>query len=135
MKKSQKIFITAVLIILSLSTQINLIKANEVADNDSTIIQFDNIEYDYGKIDQNNDGSCIFKFKNTGEHPLLITNVRSSCGCTVPFWPKEAILPGNTGQIKVKYDTKRMGAFHKSITVRSNAKTIVLKIKGEVKTK
>ena len=89
---------------------------------------------DYGTIEKGADGTRTFEFTNTGEAPLIISKVKSSCGCTVPSWPKEAILPGATGEIKVKYDTKRVMPIRKTITVTSNADrpTIALKIKGNV---
>lgn len=90
--------------------------------------------HDFGEIPNKGDGTYEFEFKNTGKEPLTITNVRTSCGCTTPFWPKEPINKGKTGVIKVKYDTKRVGNFTKTITVTSNAKnsTEVLTIKGKV---
>ena len=89
---------------------------------------------DYGQIGQNDDGERVFSFTNTGKAPLIISNVKTSCGCTVPTYPKTAILPGDTGEIAVSYDTKRIGVFSKTITVFSNADepTKTLKIKGEV---
>jgi hypothetical protein len=97
-------------------------------------ITFENELHDYGTIKQGADGNCEFKFKNTGKEPLVISNARGSCGCTVPTWPKEPILKGQTGSIKVHYDTKRVGAFTKTVTLNSNAKTDtkVLTIKGVV---
>ena len=90
---------------------------------------------DYGKIDKGSDGNREFEFTNVGREPLIISNCKGSCGCTVPKCPKEPILPGEVGIIKVKYDTKRLGGFNKSITVTSNAITPkkVIKIKGQVK--
>ena len=89
---------------------------------------------DYGKIAQNANGERIFKFTNTGDAPVVISKVKTSCGCTVPEYQKTAILPGNSSEIKIKYATNRVGAFTKGITVTSNAKNKnqVLKIKGEV---
>lgn len=97
-------------------------------------ITFENDVHDYGTIKQNADGGCEFKFKNTGKEPLIITNAKGSCGCTVPTYPKEPIMKGETGVIKVHYDTKRVGAFTKTVTINSNAKTDtkVLTIKGVV---
>ncbi|MDP4266793.1 MAG: DUF1573 domain-containing protein [Bacteroidota bacterium] len=97
-------------------------------------IKFDKMIHDYGTIRKNSDGSCEFTFKNVGKEPLVISNARASCGCTVPDWPKEPILPGKTGKIKVQYATSRVGPFNKSITITSNAKeeTVVLNIKGTV---
>lgn len=97
-------------------------------------ITFENDVHDYGTIKQNADGSCEFKFKNTGKEPLIISNAKGSCGCTVPTYPKEPIMKGQTAVIKVHYDTKRVGAFTKTVTITSNAKTDtkVLTIKGVV---
>lgn len=97
-------------------------------------IEFKTDVIDYGTIEKGADGVRTFEFTNTGNAPLIVTNVKSSCGCTVPEKPDEPIMPGATGEIKVKYDTKRVMPIRKSITVTSNAETptVVLKIKGEV---
>lgn len=97
-------------------------------------ITFEKELHDYGTIKQGADGNCEFKFKNTGKEPLIISNAKGSCGCTVPTYPKEPILKGQTGVIKVHYDTKRVGAFTKTVTLNSNAKTDtkILTIKGVV---
>ncbi len=98
------------------------------------VIAFESETIDYGTIERGADGNREFVFKNDGKEPLIISNCKGSCGCTVPTCPKEPILPGQTGKIKVKYDTNRMGSFTKTVTVRSNAKTPAkyLKIKGNV---
>lgn len=97
-------------------------------------IVFDKESIDYGVIQQNADPIRIFKFKNTGTEPLIIKNAQGSCGCTVPTYPTEPILPGATGEIKVKYDTSRIGKFSKRVTLTTNAtpETVVLSISGEV---
>ena len=97
-------------------------------------IEFKTDVIDYGTIEKGADGVRVFEFKNTGDAPLVISNVKSSCGCTIPEWPKEAILPGQNGKIKVKYDTNRVSPIRKTITVTSNAETptMALKIKGLV---
>lgn len=98
-------------------------------------ITFEETTHNYGKIKYKGDGSCEFKFENTGQEPLLLTKVRASCGCTVPkTWPKDPIKPGETEKIKVKYNTRIKGAFSKSIRVYSNAKNSPtrLTIKGKV---
>lgn len=91
-------------------------------------------EIDYGKIQQHADGVRVFKFTNTGNAPIVITNAKGSCGCTVPTYPKNVILPGETGEINVKYATDRIGAFTKTVTLMSNASepSKDLRIKGEV---
>lgn len=97
-------------------------------------IRFDKMEHDYGTIKQDADGSCVFKFKNIGNEVLVISDVRKSCGCTTPTWSKEPILPGQTGEIKVGYNTANIGTFSKTITVISNAvnANVTLTIKGNV---
>ena len=98
-------------------------------------IEFAKETHDYGTIKYAADGSCTFEFKNTGNEPLIISNAKGSCGCTVPEWPKEPIAPGAKGKITVKYDTKRPGAINKSVTITSNAAnepTKVIRIKGNV---
>ena len=100
----------------------------------SASIDFETETIDYGTIEKNSNGVRAFSFTNTGNEPLIISKVKTSCGCTVPTYSKEAILPGNVGEIEINYDTKRMGAFNKSITVYSNANqsSKILKIKGTI---
>ena len=97
-------------------------------------IKFTETVIDYGVIENGEDGNRIFKFKNIGNSPLIFTRIFSSCGCTIPKKPEKPVLPGESGEIEVSYDTKRTGIFQKAITVRSNAKTtnVILRIKGEV---
>jgi len=100
-------------------------------------IKLDKTTHDYGNIKQGDNGECEFKFINNGKEPLVITNCMGSCGCTVPQCPKEPILPGKSGVIKVKYDTQRVGGIYKTVTVNSNAKsgTQTLTIKGSIEAK
>ena len=97
-------------------------------------IEFKSDTIDYGTIDKGSDGVRVFEFTNTGDEPLIISKVSSSCGCTIPKKPKDPILPGKTGEIEVKYDTNRVNPIRKTITVISNAETptVALKIKGLV---
>ncbi len=97
-------------------------------------IEFKSETIDYGNIAKGSDGIRVFEFTNTGDAPLVISNVKSSCGCTVPEKPKDPIAPGANGEIKVKYDTKRVGPIRKTVTVYSNATEPIkaLKIKGVV---
>lgn len=97
-------------------------------------IKFETVSHDFGKIATNGNGTFDFSFSNTGKEPLLLKNVSSSCGCTVPEWPKEPIAPGAKGSIKVKYNTANIGPFTKTITVYSNgsASPITLRITGTV---
>ena len=101
-------------------------------------ISFDYLVYDYGTIYENDPGESEFTFKNTGKEPLVLSNVYSSCGCTVPDWPKDPIMPGKTATIKVRYTTSRIGGINKTITVLSNAEEnpkVELRITGNVKKK
>lgn len=97
-------------------------------------IEFKTDVIDYGTIEKGANGVRTFEFTNTGDAPLIITKVSSSCGCTVPKKPDAPIMPGETGEIQVKYDTNRVMPIRKTITVLSNADTptVALKIKGEV---
>lgn len=98
-------------------------------------VSFDKDVHDYGNVKQGGNGECEFKFTNTGTEPLIISDAKGSCGCTVPEWPKTPIKPGETASIKVKYDTKRVGPINKTVTVTSNATTEptkTLRIKGTV---
>ena len=98
-------------------------------------ITFSKEVHDYGNIKYDGDPNCSFEFTNTGDEPLIISNAKGSCGCTVPEWPKEPIAPGAKGAIRVKYDTKRPGPINKSVTITSNAinsPDMIIRIKGEV---
>lgn len=97
-------------------------------------IEFKTDVIDYGTIEKGADGVRTFEFTNTGNAPLIISSVKSTCGCTVPKKPKGPIMPGETGEIEVKYDTNRVNPIRKTITVISNAETptVALKIKGLV---
>lgn len=97
-------------------------------------IEFKTEVIDYGTIEKGSNGVRVFEFTNTGDAPLIISSVRSTCGCTVPKKPEAPIMPGETGEIEVKYDTNRVNPIRKTITVISNAdrSTVALKIKGKV---
>lgn len=97
-------------------------------------IEFKTDIIDYGTIEKGANGIRVFEFTNTGNAPLIISNVKSTCGCTVPKKPEGPIMPGETGEIQVKYDTNRVSPIRKTITVISNADTptVALKIKGLV---
>jgi hypothetical protein len=129
------LLILSFLAVTTVKAQDNAAPAAPKVDNPNAAeITFETELHDYGTIPQGADGTCEFKFKNTGKEPLIITNARGSCGCTVPTYPKEPIAKGQTAVIKVHYDTKRVGAFTKTVTINSNAKsdTKVLTIKGLV---
>lgn len=129
--KMKKCLSIAAMMLFALSA----VFAQEAKENpNAPKISFDKSVHDYGTLFVGGDGNCEFEFTNTGKEPLILSSVRSSCGCTVPSWPREPILPGKTEKIKVKYDTNRMGPINKSITVMSNAvnSTEVLRISGNI---
>jgi hypothetical protein len=127
----KKLFLTLFVAIFAFAAQ-----AQEAPDAqaEGAKITFDNKVINYGKVEKGANGTRIFKFKNEGTEPLVLNSVRASCGCTTPKWTREPIAPGAEGEIQVKYDTNRMGNFHKTVTVQSNAtnQTVVLTIKGQV---
>ena len=84
-------------------------------------IDFESKVVDYGILEHNGDGEREFVFTNNGTEPLIIKNAKGSCGCTVPTWPREPIMPGETSKISVKYATNRVGKFTKTITLTTNA--------------
>jgi hypothetical protein len=90
--------------------------------------------HDFGKIDQGKPVSTEFTFTNSGTTPLVISNVKGSCGCTVTEYTKEAIAPGKTGNVKATFNAAAIGAFNKSIRVTANVEggSETLMIKGEV---
>ena len=110
-------------------------KAQDAKTQSGPEIEFEKTVHDYGDVPYNGNGECEFRFTNTGTEPLLIQKPKSSCGCTIPSWPNEPILPGESEVIKVTYKTNRVGQINKTVTVNSNAvknSTVVLRIKGRV---
>jgi hypothetical protein len=118
----KKIILVAVIALISYAT------------NAQAVINFKKETINYGQIEKGSDGVRIFEFTNTGNEPLVITDIKSSCGCTVPEKPKGPVAAGASSSIKVKYDTNRVGKIRKTITVYSNATEPIkaLKINGEV---
>jgi hypothetical protein len=113
--------------------------ATPVPTGPLTSIKFEQDEYDWGTVMDGEKVTKIFKFKNTGKEPLIITKANASCGCTVPDWPKDAIAPGKSGEIKVVYDSKGKGAVggkddSKRVTITANTDPVdtYLTIKGKV---
>ncbi len=97
-------------------------KQKLLALKDSTTVQVIDSVYDFAKVTEGEKVEFNYRFKNTGIKPLVVTNASASCGCTVPQKPEKPILPGETGFIKVVFDSKnRVGSAHKTITVISNA--------------
>jgi len=121
---------------LEAKAQVEETSPNEVVNG--PIISIDKNIHDYGTIENGADGSCVFVVTNTGNSPLIISDCKKTCGCTVPTWPREPIAPGASAEINVKYDTKRTGTINKSVTIISNATNApskVVRIKGTIKSK
>ena len=114
----------------------NAEKTEKAEKQDGPEISFKETNHNFGNIPFKGNGSYEFVFVNTGTEPLILTQPKSSCGCTVPEWPKQPILPGEQNVIKVTYkNTDRPGNFNKYVTVFSNAvvnKEVKLYIKGTV---
>jgi len=97
--------------------------------------KFEKVEYDFGTIKQGESVTYEFKFSNGGSEPLIINKAEGSCGCTVPQWPKEPIMKGQTSAIKVTFNsTGKLGMQDKTVTISSNAKEnpMVIHLKGNV---
>ena len=110
----------------------------QVGNLSGPLIQVDKDVHDYGTVEYGANGTCTFTITNTGNAPLIISNCLGSCGCTVPTWSSDPIMPGASTKITVKYDTNREGVIDKTVTITSNAVNFPqkeVKIKGMVKTK
>ena len=130
----KKLLFTA-LLALSASISGSYASAQEVSTQTGAKIEFTKDTHDYGNVKYGGNGVCTFTFKNTGTEPLIISQAKGSCGCTVPEWTTDPIAPGETGTITVKYNTEKVGPINKSVTVMSNAvnePTKTLRIKGNV---
>ena len=130
----KKIFLAIALISGFMVAQAQTTAPTEKKGVNSPKMEFETSVMDYGLIEHNADGKREFVLTNTGNAPLIISNAKGSCGCTVPTWPKAPIAPGESASIGVKYATSRIGKFTKTITLTTNApvKTKILTIKGEV---
>lgn len=100
------------------------------------VLEFNETEHDFGEIEKNKPVETVFSYKNTGNAPLVITDIKSSCGCTVPEdWSKEPLAPGKTGKFTVKYNGSGANKITKTITVTANTEkgSEVVKISAFVK--
>ena len=105
-----------------------------VAIRNDASISFAEEQHDFGTIPYKKEATHLFEFTNPGKTPLIISDVKTSCGCTVPEWTKKPVKPGAGGEIKIKYDAAFPGVFHKTVEVFYNgpASPDSLEIKGEV---
>jgi len=120
-----------------LSTE--LIRDGESLTNDDQVLYgeltFENTRWNFGKITQGENVEHVFHFENTGSNPVIISNALGSCGCTVPTWPKEPILPGEKGEIKVKFSSgTKSGKQSKLVKITANTKPNIsqLYVEGEI---
>ena len=112
--------------------------ASDVPAGPTTTIEYENSEYEFSPVDEGEIVKHAYKFKNTGDVPLVISNCKGSCGCTVPTWPKEPVPPGGTGEIKIEFNSKgKPGPQRKQVTVTANTTPTetFLVIKGDVRGK
>jgi hypothetical protein len=111
-------------------------KIDALVNNEAAaVFEFDKEFHDFGDINEGDPAQTVFNFKNTGESPLIITSAKGSCGCTVPDYPRKPIAPGESGEIKVSFDSSgRAGKQDKTVTIdaNTNPRTTVLKITSNV---
>ena len=121
------------------STNLETAKERDAIINlGAAIIEFDKTEYDFGEVNEGDVVEGVFNITNKGKVDLIIMSAKASCGCTVPEWPKEAIVPGGTGEIKFSFNSRgRTGKQSKSITLQTNTEKVkeVIRITGMVKGK
>lgn len=118
----KKIVYSALILLMGTGLAFAQPASNEsVASGDGPQFSFEEMEYDFGDITQGDVVEHVFKFKNTGNSALIINNVLTTCGCTAPEWPKEPILAGESGEIKVRFNSAhKNGRQNKIITIQSN---------------
>jgi hypothetical protein len=116
----------------------NPVTADEAISPESAAkIEFEEEVFDFGTLVEGESVEHIFKFKNVGQNPLIISHSQGSCGCTVPEWPSEPIAPGGEGEIKVKFNSKgKQGEQDKTVTVSANTipNKTTIRIVGGVET-
>jgi hypothetical protein len=127
-----------ILLVAIMATAISCSQSNNGKTNKKAAeISFAEAEHDFGTIEQGSNAEYAFIFKNTGKEDLVVSNVQTSCGCTIPDWTREPVGKRKSGVVNVHYNTHVVGNFVKSITVYSNAATspVTLKIRGTVVSK
>jgi len=111
-------------------------KAERSAEDGGPYMEFESLVVDYLVIDQHSEPLRTLKFTNTGDEPLVITTAKGSCGCTVPTWPQEPVMPGESAEIEIRYATNRLGKFTKTVKFTTNEKAAApqhtIKVTGEV---
>ncbi len=108
-------------------------QSNTSSEEQKTSLKFEKTTVDYGTIEKGSDPYRSFAFENTSDEPVAIKSAKGSCGCTIPEYPEEPIMPGQKSEVKVRYDTQRVGTFGKTVTlITTKDEKIVLNIKGKV---
>lgn len=137
--KMKKFFISLVMVLAVISIAVAQDNSTDLIPEaedkvQGPVMQLDTLVVDYGTIDQHSEPLRTLDFTNVGDEPLVITNARGSCGCTVPTWPKEPVMPGETSTLEVRYATNRVGPFTKTITLTTNegGDNKVIKVTGKV---
>ncbi len=126
------------LLLLSFTSAFVLAQAEiqkETTEQDGgPIMTFESMNVDYGTIEQHSEPLRVLKFTNTGDEPLVIKNCKGSCGCTVPIWPKEPIMPGEESEIEIRYATNRLGKINKTVRITTNEGDTphIVKVLGDV---
>lgn len=112
-------------------------QSDVVADNERyAIAKFDKLSHDFGEIEKGEEAVAIFTITNQGQAPLVVENVKVSCGCTIVKWNSEPVMPQDTIQIKVSYNSNIVGEIKRSVVVKTNdhkQKRTLLLITGDVK--
>ncbi len=127
----RRLIIPVITVLFFSCTQNN---SEEKAKSSGQELFFAESTYNFGEMMEDGPGTFKIEFKNTGDQPIIINRVRSSCGCTIPSWPKEPVEPEQTGEIAVKYNTALTGSFRKSVYIYSTAENspVKLLVKGKV---
>ena len=113
----------------------SVIKDAAGAMQDTTMVQLIDSVYNFGKVKEGEMVTYNFRFKNIGTNPLVITSTFASCGCTVPEKPEKPVMPGETSEIKVAFNSKgKLGHNEKTITVVANTRPVfpMLRLSGDV---
>lgn len=114
---------------------LGLIWSLSVQAQEAAKIKFDETTHQFGELEKGAPAEHVFTFTNVSDEPIALSRVKASCGCTTPSWTREPVAPGESGEIKVKYNTNRIGPFTKTVTVNYGGETdrpMVLYIKGKV---
>jgi len=129
-----KSYLLSLCFLLAAGLVFGQLEPTDKISGDGPQMSLESLVVDYGEIDQHSEPLRILKFTNTGNAPLIIKSARGSCGCTVPEWPKEPIMPGEASNLEIRYATNRLGKFSKTVTLTTNeeGEPRVIKVQGHV---